>query len=1059
MGVSLANDTIFARDYRIIRPLSEGGMGAVYIVEQLSTGSQRALKLMLPQFVQDPRSRQRFEQEARVGARIESEHVVQVLAAGVDDATGYPYIVMELLKGEDLAANLQRRGAVPPAEVRQIFGQLCHALAAAHAAGVVHRDLKPENIFLAASHREGASVTVKVLDFGIAKVVAEAKNSSTAAIGTPLWMAPEQTQPHSTIGPATDVWPLGLIAFRMLTGRLYWNAAADQNASTAALMREILFEDVVPASARAAQHGVGQLLPAGFDAWFGRCVSRDPAQRFANAAEARAGLEPILAEFNPGGAAVGSNGLAGLPPAEAAARTIPGSPLAPQPGMLAPQPGTAPPAPYGAPPAQQAPYGAAPPAQQNPYGAPAHTPPAQQMPYGMPPAGAAGSVNAAKPAAKKGGASTALIAVGVGVVVIGLGALGVGKMRAARARSTCEKDSTSATEANAKDVRDACRRACADKSAESCVNEGDLILAHKLADDADEAALASFTKACDLDDFRGCRRAAAVSERKDLQKAGELYTKACDHGDAPACSGLGALHELGAGVGRDRTRALALYEKACAAQDGLGCAYKSFMLGAGRGIKQDEAKAEEAAKAALPGLTASCEKGEARDCVALSVLLSAGDQKDEAKAAQLEQKACDAGEMAGCANLGVRTLLGAGVFKDTKRAIALLEQACDKGEPAACTNLGVLSAKATFSLRRGVRGVTILKLACDGVYGVGCTGWGMAVKTPADLPLAAPAAVTYSTKACDAGELTACVNLGAFHQYAVGTERNRAKASELFKKACESGDAGGCGELGTMYSTGRGVPFDGRRGMELFTQACDWGERDACAVIGDLKVNGIGVPKAPEEGAQIFKTYCEKYNLAMACNAYAGLLVQGRGVKKDPAASVALLKQTCEGKKDRFYATACVSLGNVFEAGMAGPKDLPGAAKLYQAACDQGNQGGCAGLARLYDLGLGVPRNPEKARSLAEEGCKTGDAAACDQIGYFHAMGKAGLPPNGKKGIEYFQMACDDAAWGSCTNIGLLYLFGLNGVPRDRAKAAEYLKLACSHGEEGACQKMKENAM
>src|SRR3954447_19206779 len=141
MSVSLANDTVFARDYRVLQPLAEGGMGAVYVVEQLSTGSRRALKLMHPQLVQDPRLRQRFEQEARVGARIESDHVVQVIAAGVDEETGYPFLVMELLKGEDLGAALAKRGAMSPEETRQIFAQLCHALAAAHVAGIVHRDL------------------------------------------------------------------------------------------------------------------------------------------------------------------------------------------------------------------------------------------------------------------------------------------------------------------------------------------------------------------------------------------------------------------------------------------------------------------------------------------------------------------------------------------------------------------------------------------------------------------------------------------------------------------------------------------------------------------------------------------------------------------------------------------------------------------------------------------------------------------------------------------------------------------------------------------------------
>ena len=116
-------------------------------------------------------------------------------------------------------------------------------------------------------------------------------------------------------------------------------------------------------------------------------------------------------------------------------------------------------------------------------------------------------------------------------------------------------------------------------------------------------------------------------------------------------------------------------------------------------------------------------------------------------------------------------------------------------------------------------------------------------------------------------------------------------------------------------------------------------------------------------------------------------------------------------------------------------------------------------MARLYANGLGVPKDPAKARSLVEAGCTSNDAGACDQLGYFHALGQAGLTANGPEGIKYFQMACDDASWGSCTNIGLLYLLGIAATPKDKAKAAEYFKLACSHGEDSACQKMKENAM
>src|SRR5580704_9061611 len=114
MSVSVSVGNVFARDYRVERPLSEGGMGALYVVEQLSTGSRRALKLMHPQLVQDARLRQRFEQEARVGARIESDHVVQVLGAGVDEPSGLPFLVMELLNGQDLERAIAERGALPP---------------------------------------------------------------------------------------------------------------------------------------------------------------------------------------------------------------------------------------------------------------------------------------------------------------------------------------------------------------------------------------------------------------------------------------------------------------------------------------------------------------------------------------------------------------------------------------------------------------------------------------------------------------------------------------------------------------------------------------------------------------------------------------------------------------------------------------------------------------------------------------------------------------------------------------------------------------------------------
>ena len=291
----LQSGATFAEDFRLVRPLSRGGMGAVYVAEQLSTGKQRALKLMLPELVSDPQLRKRFEQEARACARIESDHVVDVVAAGVEVTSGMPWLAMELLQGEHLGELVRRRGALPHADVRSILQQLCHAIAAAHDAGVVHRDLKPENVFLAKARRAGVEMTVKVLDFGIAKLLAEVRTLATAAVGSPMWMAPEQTARGGVVDPSTDVWSIGLIAFYLLTGHHYWRSAEEESSTLANLLREIVLDPLPAASLRAQELGVSN-LPEGFDSWFQQAVARDPAERFATARPAHVAFEQLFGD-------------------------------------------------------------------------------------------------------------------------------------------------------------------------------------------------------------------------------------------------------------------------------------------------------------------------------------------------------------------------------------------------------------------------------------------------------------------------------------------------------------------------------------------------------------------------------------------------------------------------------------------------------------------------------------------------------------------------------------------------------------------------------------------
>jgi formylglycine-generating enzyme required for sulfatase activity/serine/threonine protein kinase len=284
--------TVFAGGFRVVKKLGSGGMGAVYVAEQIATGRMRALKLMHPGMAESQDFREKFTLEARVGARIASEHVIEVVDAGVDEATGSPWLAMELLEGQDLATAVERDGAFSVERTISVLGDVCHALGAAHAAGIVHRDLKPENVFLTQTRSSRVVESAKVLDFGIAKVIADARSTNTGTIGSPFWMAPEQTERHALIGPQADVWAVGLLAFYMLTTRVYFRTADDELRSFHAFLRELIIDPLPTAGERASE--LGKALPPGFERWFARCVDRDPKARWSDARAALAGLREAL---------------------------------------------------------------------------------------------------------------------------------------------------------------------------------------------------------------------------------------------------------------------------------------------------------------------------------------------------------------------------------------------------------------------------------------------------------------------------------------------------------------------------------------------------------------------------------------------------------------------------------------------------------------------------------------------------------------------------------------------------------------------------------------------
>jgi protein-disulfide isomerase/serine/threonine protein kinase len=291
-SLSPAPGSVFAGVYRILKSLGEQDGVASFLAEQQGAATPRTLKILSPRLVDDPALRARFEPDLRVGARVVSPSVAPILDAGIDAASGQPWLAREALKGESLESFAEGRGAITVGEVADLFEQLCHGVGAIHAAGLAHQDLRPATIFLETPSTPGIPWRVRVLDLGLAPFLAAARR--TSAVGEPLWMAPEQADARPPIQATADVWSLGLIAFFLLVGKSYWKGAPAGSMLPAAVHQEVVFDPIIAASTRAAELGVVGRIPGGFDAWFARCVARQPGERFP---DARAALDALLSTW------------------------------------------------------------------------------------------------------------------------------------------------------------------------------------------------------------------------------------------------------------------------------------------------------------------------------------------------------------------------------------------------------------------------------------------------------------------------------------------------------------------------------------------------------------------------------------------------------------------------------------------------------------------------------------------------------------------------------------------------------------------------------------------
>ena len=211
---------IIGGSYKIEAKLGAGGMGTVYLASHTRVDRQFAIKVLNFKLSDDKTAVQRFEREAMLGSRLGHEHITQVIDFNHTEE-GFPFIVMELLEGEDLSERLKREKSLSLVETASIIRQVCMALDAAHEESVVHRDMKPENIFLCA--RRGGGVAVKVMDFGVSKVLSSDSvvTAHSTLLGTPWYMAPEQAEGKvDQMDHRTDLFSVGLILYHMLSGKM-----------------------------------------------------------------------------------------------------------------------------------------------------------------------------------------------------------------------------------------------------------------------------------------------------------------------------------------------------------------------------------------------------------------------------------------------------------------------------------------------------------------------------------------------------------------------------------------------------------------------------------------------------------------------------------------------------------------------------------------------------------------------------------------------------------------------------------------------------------------------
>jgi serine/threonine-protein kinase len=684
--------------YALGREIGAGGMGVVFEARRVADGARVAVKLLLAVLpLRDDLRLARFHREAQATAAIDSKHVTRILETGADSDTGIPFIVMELLEGEDLERRLARTSMLTPDVAVRIAGQACEGLVAAHTAGVIHRDIKPANLFLVRG--EGGAIHVKILDFGIAKTrpAPDAQTMSLtrsgAMVGSPLYMSPEQARGLKEIDIRTDLWSLGVVLHRALGGRAPHEGI------------EALGDLIMAICSRAAEpmRALSPWVPPEVAAIVDRALQIEPERRFQSADEMLNALRAVA----PGGLAIDEAMLEPMPEARISAAALAHE-------------------------IEARPNGNAVDSSAEGSAAPIKSPGTSRAPGRL-----GRALHAVGGRSHKVAVAGLLLAVALPSVVLGA--------RSALALRVCATG----------DV-EGCTKQCDRGNAESCHLLG-MMYENGAELPRDESRAAAFYgAACARGHAVACHALGSLREEgkwseADAPDAVRLYRLSCDGGSAQGCNGLGRMYNVGMGVPKDPARAAELFRKSCDGGYASGCSNLGITIEKGEGLPRDLGAARALYEKA-------CDMGSASGCGNLGTMVLDGVvvPTDEARAAALFKKGCDGGYGLACTGLGLLHAEGKGVEKDDARAVMLYKRGCDGRDPVGCFELARRIASGLGMAKDETRAIVLFEDACTLGEMRACTVLAQMREVGLGVPADATIARELFEKACNGGDPSAC---------------------------------------------------------------------------------------------------------------------------------------------------------------------------------------------------------------------------------------------------------------------------------------------------------------